>query len=456
LPEDETSWSDTRHTEEGLKARMYVVAKIARLLEERGKRQPYEAAIAEALDLIARDCEGRFPNLYEECVVQAQKYGGPPWLRMARKKGGQLISKAVRTWRRNMPLVEPAQQFPEQSEIQFGRHWKERLQKADTTEDEDKKDAASPLVSVIIPTYNRADLLPRALDSVLEQTFDDFEVLVIDDASTDDTREVIQAYADSPVQYMRQPKNRGVSAARNRGLREAKGELIAFLDSDDEWLPKKLKLQVQRFREQPEHVGLVYTGATMIYDDGTEKEKRPTRQGEVYDDLLVKNFVYPTSGIMVRASAAEQVGLFDEQMPANEDWDYWLRCTRQFEIDYVDDLLVRYFAMKGHGRKSLVAQDDLDARARLYEKNAIDMKRTGGAFPFLMESARLHLVPTNWDPQGARRVIAQAARLRPLAPELYVKWLRSLLPRRAYVSLRTWWRSALRSLQETKSRFEVA
>jgi glycosyltransferase involved in cell wall biosynthesis len=300
-------------------------------------------------------------------------------------------------------------------------------------------------VSVIIPTYNRSELLPRALDSVLNQTYKDLEVLVVDDASTDDTSEVVAAYESDPrVRYLPQEENQGVSAARNKGLAEARGEFFAFLDSDDEWLPPKLERQIQRFRELPDRVGLIYVGGTMVYEESTERAQRPAHRGEVYDQLLVENFIYPTSGVMIRRNVAHEVGFFDEQIPANEDWDYWLRVARKFEIDSLEDQLVRYFAGHRRDRKSLVAQDDLDARARLYQKHVIDMRRTRSAFPFLMESARRHLVPSSWDPAGARHLLWKAISHRPWAPEAYIKFIRSLLPRSLYLLLREKWRGLRR------------
>jgi glycosyltransferase involved in cell wall biosynthesis len=310
-------------------------------------------------------------------------------------------------------------------------------------------------VSVIIPTYNRSGLLPRALDSVLTQTYKDLEVLVVDDASTDDTSEVVAAYESDPrVRYLPQKDNRGVSAARNRGLAEARGQFIAFLDSDDEWLPPKLERQMRRFRKLSDRVGLIYVGGTMVYEESTEPAQRPAHRGDVYDQLLVENFIYPTSGVIIRRDVVDEVGFFDEQIPANEDWDYWLRVARQFEIDSLAGQLVRYFAGHRRDRKSLVAQDDLDARARLYQKHLIEMRRTRSAFPFLMESARRHLVPSSWNPAAARHLLWKAIPHRPWAPEVYMKFVRSLLPRSVYMLLREKWRG-LRRFSVRRARSSV-
>jgi glycosyltransferase involved in cell wall biosynthesis len=343
-----------------------------------------------------------------------------------------------------MPFLEPLQQFPERSEIRFGLNWKECVSQQKARVSGPRRGAdREPQVTVIIPTYNRADLLPRALDSVLAQTFKDFEVLVIDDASTDNTSEVVQGYQDDRVRYLCQEENRGVSAARNRGLREAQGEFIAFLDSDDEWLSNKLECQVARYSALPDDVGLVYTGFETVRDGGAATTHKPDLSGDLFSYLLQRNFIYPTSGMMVKHSVVSEVGYFDEEMPANEDWDYYVRIAREYRIEYVDDVLMRYYAVSGHTRKSQVTDDDLKARSQFYGKYAADMETAGAALPFLLESARRRLVPYSWDPPGARQILWKAIALRPFAPQLYMMFFRSLLPHRVYVALRTTWRAAL-------------
>lgn len=115
-------------------------------------------------------------------------------------------------------------------------------------------------VSVIIPTYNRAHLLGRAIQSVLAQTYEDFEIIVVDDASTDVTEQVVKSFADDRINYIRHQKNKGGSSARNTGIKAAKGEFIAFLDSDDEWVPKKLEKEINRLQTLSNEVGVFYGG----------------------------------------------------------------------------------------------------------------------------------------------------------------------------------------------------
>jgi len=129
-----------------------------------------------------------------------------------------------------------------------------------------------PKISVISPTYNRAHLITRAVHSVLNQTYQDFEYIVVDDASTDNTEEVIKGFKDERIKYIKHEKNRGPSAARNTGIKAAKGEYIGFLDSDDEWLPEQAEKQVSKFLESPDNVGVIYCGHVVISDETGEKD----------------------------------------------------------------------------------------------------------------------------------------------------------------------------------------
>lgn len=122
------------------------------------------------------------------------------------------------------------------------------------------------IISVILPTYNRAHLLIRALNSILIQTYQDFEILVIDDCSSDNTQCIIEEFKDDRIIYIRHENNRGVAAARNSGLAAAKGQYIAFLDSDDEWLPTKLQRQLESFQDATPDIGIIYTGACWVKD----------------------------------------------------------------------------------------------------------------------------------------------------------------------------------------------
>lgn len=190
------------------------------------------------------------------------------------------------------------------------------------------------LVSVIIPTFNRAHVLGRALDSVLAQAYDPVEVIVVDDGSTDNTRELMAGYRDR-VRILTQP-NKGVSAARNLGVREAKGEFIALLDSDDAWTPEKLCVQMDFMTADPE-VLICQTDEIWIRNgrrvNPKVKHKKPS--GMIFEPSLKLCLVSP-SAVMMRRELFEIKGMFNEDFPVCEDYDLWLRVTRDTPVHLID------------------------------------------------------------------------------------------------------------------------
>ena len=196
-----------------------------------------------------------------------------------------------------------------------------------------------PQVSVIIPTYNRADLLRQAIESVLAQTYRDFEIIVADDGSTDQTADVVAQFGGA-VTCISLP-HRGLPAAtRNGGLRAACGELIAFLDSDDLFFPHKLALQVAALETHSE-VGMVYSNGRFFRDDpdqptGHVQDGLPTPSGRIFADLLRGNMLAPPV-VLIRRACLDRVGPFDEQpdFHVGEDFDLWLRIAAEFPVLYV-------------------------------------------------------------------------------------------------------------------------
>ena len=195
-----------------------------------------------------------------------------------------------------------------------------------------------PTVTVIIPTYNRMGLLSRALTSVARQTRPPDEVVLVDDGSTDDTEGLIRRQFPH-VRYLQQ-ENRGVAAARNRGIREAKGEWLAFLDSDDEWLPHKLERQLDAVREEPEF-SLCHTNEIWIRRGKRVNplKKHAKSGGYIFKKCLPLCVISPSS-VLIHRSLFEQVGLFDESLPACEDYDLWLRVTAIRPVLYLEELLI--------------------------------------------------------------------------------------------------------------------
>lgn len=179
-----------------------------------------------------------------------------------------------------------------------------------------------PTVSVIIPTYNRAHLLGRPIQSVLDQTYQDFEIIVVDDASVDKTEEVVKSFADDRINYIQHQKNKGGSSARNTGIKAAKEEFIAFLDSDDEWLAEKLKKQMDRFEIFSKKVGVIHSGLSLVWYETQEVMERviPSLQGNLFLNLL-KMCITPGSSLVVRRYCFRRAGFFDELLPSCQDWD---------------------------------------------------------------------------------------------------------------------------------------
>jgi len=201
----------------------------------------------------------------------------------------------------------------------------------------------SPLISVVIPTYNRASHLPGTINSVLAQTFHDYEIIIVDDGSTDDTEQVVASLNAKNISYLRHKENLGVSAARNTGIKASKGKYIAFLDSDDLWLPGKLEQQLAIFLKSPPGLGLVYANVDFhhVPTGLITQYKLPFIRGCGHAMLLDVNcIVGGGSSTMIRSECIEKVGYFDEKMLSSEDWDLWLRISEHFLIDYCEDVLV--------------------------------------------------------------------------------------------------------------------
>lgn len=230
---------------------------------------------------------------------------------------------------------------------------------------------ASPCVSVVIPTYNRVHVLGRAIKSVLAQSFPDFECIVVDDGSTDGTVEAVESFQDPRVRCVRLATNGGVSRARNEGIQVARGELVAFLDSDDEWLPRKLELQVARLRESEDARTTVAYCAAYKYDEFRNRmgiHGGAIYEGDVFDPLLTGWYPPTASLFIVKRSSLLDVGGFDEGLACAEDYDLWLRLAQAANhfAAVSEVLLVKY--------EGGALQLKSDARARLRSMELFDRK----------------------------------------------------------------------------------
>lgn len=200
----------------------------------------------------------------------------------------------------------------------------------------------SALVSVVMPTYNHARFIGEAIESVLNQTYDNFELIIIDNYSTDNTAEIVASYHDNRIKYLKFRNHGIIAASRNHGIKNSNGKYIAFLDSDDIWLPQKLELQENLMESNPE-IGMSYVLYSHLLDDtssvkGIFPKPSSRLRGNVFTSLYRKS-VIANSGAMVRMEVFNELGLLDEnpRLVTIEDYEMWLRIARSRPIDYVDN-----------------------------------------------------------------------------------------------------------------------
>lgn len=200
-------------------------------------------------------------------------------------------------------------------------------------------------VSIIIPTYNRADVLDTSIQSILQQSYTDFELLIVDDGSTDNTDIVVGSIHDDRIRYLEMPENKGVAAARNEGIRQAKYDYIAFQDSDDYWKQDKLEKQMTFLTQRPE-IGLLYCpyecrkadGSTILVPDRNIPSEE--KQGNIYRYMLLRNTI-GTPSVLLRRQCLEKSGLFCESLSCLEDWELFLRIAKDHEIAFQEEPMVR-------------------------------------------------------------------------------------------------------------------
>jgi glycosyltransferase involved in cell wall biosynthesis len=232
----------------------------------------------------------------------------------------------------------------------------------------------APLVSVVIPSYNRGHCIGACIDSVLAQTLGDFEIIIVDDCSSDDTAARVQAFTDPRISYIRQPTNQGGAAARNVGIRRARGEFVAFLDSDDLWLPEKLAKQIDGFRKAGPQCGLSYTWLCCVDDDGNETLRiHPNIDGFCFQEILVSNFIGSFSNLVVRRDLLIEAGMLDENFRSCQDWDLFIRLCRNASVHCQPEYLVRYLqSVTDKVRISTNPRSVIQGHRRILDKFAAD------------------------------------------------------------------------------------
>lgn len=199
-------------------------------------------------------------------------------------------------------------------------------------------------ISVVIPTFNRAHTLKRCVDSVLSQSYSPFEILVVDDGSTDDTSEILKTYGDKIIVF--KTENSGVSAARNYAIARSKGGWVALLDSDDEWLPNRLQEQVDYLKIFP-NIKLVHGEEIWVRNGKRVNPKKIHKKsgGYIYQNCLPLCCISPSASL-IKKEILEEFGGFDEAFPVCEDYDLWLKITSKYEVGYIETAIITKYG--GH------------------------------------------------------------------------------------------------------------
>ena len=309
----------------------------------------------------------------------------------------------------------------------------------------------NPKVSAIITTYNRAALLSRAVQSVLAQTYEDFELIIVDDCSTDDTPDVMRTFVDSRIRVVRHADNMGQSAAINTGIRLARGEYIAFLDDDDEWVETKLSRQVRALDASDPRVGLVYTWFDHVEAPSGARRAggRSVTTGDLSEDVLGCRVPAPTSTYLVRTDAARGIGGFNEDMKKLTDLDFLARLTAHWHVAVVRDVLVM---MHGGHRRSAHRPGALETLAEYLITHMCRFGRELGERPATFARLLRFLAITEMrrgNVRGAARAYSKALTVAPLgslrATVGNVGFIGELLW--GYVGRARWWTLGRRSIR---------
>jgi glycosyltransferase involved in cell wall biosynthesis len=305
------------------------------------------------------------------------------------------------------------------------------------------------VVSVVIPTYNRAEALSRAIDSVLAQTFGDFEIIVVDDASTDETPAVVELYDDDRIDYRRLDRNHGANVARNKGIEVAEGDLLSFLDSDDELHPEHLERVVDRFLESPDRCAGVYTSFERVNDGLIDVSI--ASDGEITaTDVRKENIIGTLSCTTFESEVFEEIGNFDEELPASQDLDFYIRVLKSRSMIGIKDILVTKHQLEYSIGKDIERKKEGFKQMR---------KKHGDALSTAYKSKQYRVEGQLYAEEGelnhARDRFQKALLLYPKNPLPYYFYFTSLFGSHVFIaslSIARWIRKALNNRRHKKHR----
>ncbi len=231
-----------------------------------------------------------------------------------------------------------------------------------------------PKVSVIMPTYNRPDLLKKAIGSVLNQTYQDFELIVVDDCPEKPAEDIIRAFNNEKIVYIKQDRNRGGAAARNLGIKNAKGEFIAFLDDDDEWLPEKLQVQMEKFEKTSKDIGFCFSAVKNIYDNQERISFVPDGIADYHKLAMRRLKGFLTVTLIIKKQVFGEIGYFDENFPSHQEPDLMIRVTSKYKGLGINKPLV-LVNMKAHNQIGASLKRRIAGRDMILKKHYDEFKK---------------------------------------------------------------------------------
>ena len=287
-------------------------------------------------------------------------------------------------------------------------------------------------VSIIIPTYNRANLIKRAINSILNQSYTNYEIIVVDDGSTDNTKEVIESFNEDKINYYVHKKNRGAAAARNTGIKYSKGAFIAFQDSDDKWLPEKLEKEMDIFLESSDEIGVVYSGYLYLNNNNKKvyipSPKVIKKEGNIHYELLKGNFVTGLS--VIRKICFKKVGLFDENLPNLEDWELYIRISKYFSFRFIDEPLS--IAYCSSDSATINYSKNLKSYEIILKKHFEDFNKNKGILAVNNANIGFYAF-LDGDESKSRKYLLDAIKYNPLNIKCWLVYLVSFIHKKNYI-----------------------
>jgi len=282
------------------------------------------------------------------------------------------------------------------------------------------------IVSIITPTYNRANVLDDTIQSVLAQTIDSFEYIIVDDGSTDETEQLVNKYNDKRIKYIQLSGNKGANAARNRGINEASGEYITFLDSDDRYVPKRLETIINIFKKQSKEVYCVSHSFESISENKVCRRFRVPEGRIAKIGIRSKNVVGGFSNVIFRSEAFDEIGMLDESLPSYQDYEFFIRGSDTGDIYGHDEILCEKRGYTATGSTERIS-DNIDKKIRggelLLDKHSNKLTSQGHA---MIHYNRGILYMLEKDVTASRRAFKKAMYTYPYQPKYTYNYVASL------------------------------